>query len=94
MILENTRKYEILYECQNKFEIFHFVIKFDKRATVEYSIYANSNTICVAPSRNMDAPRPWEEDEMLDRSSSYRSSMGHSVGAIPSYNGEQISYIL
>ncbi|XP_075213733.1 actin binding LIM protein Uncoordinated 115a isoform X3 [Lycorma delicatula] len=40
----------------------------------------------ASPSRNLDAPRPWEEDETLDRSSSYRSSMGRSVGAIPSYN--------
>lgn len=42
--------------------------------------------INASPSRNLDAPRPWEEYEMLDRSSSYRSSMGRSVGAIPSYN--------
>ncbi|XP_046667258.1 actin-binding LIM protein 3 isoform X4 [Homalodisca vitripennis] len=40
----------------------------------------------ASPSRNLDAPRPWEEDELFDRSSSYRSSMGRSVGAIPSYN--------
>ncbi|XP_039291677.1 actin-binding LIM protein 3 [Nilaparvata lugens] len=40
----------------------------------------------ASPSRNLDAPRPWEEDDELDRSSSYRSSMGRSVGAIPSYN--------
>lgn len=26
---------------------------------------------------------------MLDRSSSYRSSVGRSVGAIPSYNGKK-----
>lgn len=36
----------------------------------------------------MDHPRPWEEDELMDRSSSYRSSVGRSVGAIPSYNGK------
>ncbi|XP_054288592.1 actin-binding LIM protein 3 isoform X4 [Macrosteles quadrilineatus] len=40
----------------------------------------------ASPSRNLDAPRAWEEDEYFDRSSSYRSSMGRSVGAIPSYN--------
>ncbi|XP_026273872.1 actin-binding LIM protein 1 isoform X6 [Frankliniella occidentalis] len=40
----------------------------------------------ASPSRNVDHPRPWEEDELLDRSSSYRSSVGRSVGAIPSYN--------
>lgn len=41
----------------------------------------------AAPSRNLDHPRPWEEDE-IDRGSSYRSSVGRSVGTIPAYNGE------
>ncbi|XP_065352234.1 actin-binding LIM protein 3-like isoform X14 [Cloeon dipterum] len=41
--------------------------------------------INASPSRNMDHPRPWEEDQ-FDRSSSYRSSVGRSTGAIPSYN--------
>lgn len=39
----------------------------------------------ASPSRNLDAPRPWEEDE-FDRASSYRSSVGRSTGAIHSYN--------
>ncbi|KAI5715983.1 hypothetical protein M8J77_025597 [Diaphorina citri] len=39
----------------------------------------------ASPSRNLDAPRPWEEDE-FDRASSYRSSMGRSTGAIHNYN--------
>ncbi|XP_035709209.1 actin-binding LIM protein 3 isoform X2 [Folsomia candida] len=39
----------------------------------------------ASPSRNMDHPRPWEEDE-IDRGSSYRSSVGRSVGTIPAYN--------
>ncbi|KAK7864065.1 hypothetical protein R5R35_002720 [Gryllus longicercus] len=41
--------------------------------------------INASPSRNVDHPRPWDEDE-FDRSSSYRSSVGRSVGTIPSYN--------
>ncbi|XP_021936702.1 actin-binding LIM protein 3 isoform X4 [Zootermopsis nevadensis] len=40
----------------------------------------------ASPSRNVDHPRPWEDDELMDRSSSYRSSVGRSVGTIPSYN--------
>ncbi|XP_046993366.1 actin-binding LIM protein 3 isoform X3 [Schistocerca americana] len=40
----------------------------------------------ASPSRNVDHPRPWEEEEYMDRSSSYRSSVGRSVGTIPSYN--------
>lgn len=40
----------------------------------------------ASPSRNVDHPRPWEEEELMDRSSSYRSSVGRSVGTIPSYN--------
>ncbi|XP_063239585.1 actin-binding LIM protein 3 isoform X2 [Bacillus rossius redtenbacheri] len=40
----------------------------------------------ASPSRNVDHPRPWEEDELIDRSSSYRSSVGRSIGTIPSYN--------
>ncbi|CAG0880026.1 unnamed protein product [Darwinula stevensoni] len=39
----------------------------------------------ASPSRYSGHPRPWEEEE-FDRSSSYRSSMGRSVGTIPSYN--------
>ncbi|CAG7720658.1 unnamed protein product [Allacma fusca] len=39
----------------------------------------------ASPSRNLDHPRPWEEDE-VDRGSSYRSSVGRSVGTIPAYN--------
>ncbi|XP_071441388.1 actin-binding LIM protein 2 isoform X3 [Hetaerina americana] len=43
----------------------------------------------ASPSRNMDHPRPWEEEEAMmaaERGSSYRSSVGRSVGTIPSYN--------
>ncbi|XP_050534729.1 actin-binding LIM protein 3 isoform X3 [Daktulosphaira vitifoliae] len=40
--------------------------------------------INASPSRNLDHQRPWEEDGYLD--SSYRSSVGQSTGAIPSYN--------
>lgn len=41
----------------------------------------------VAPSRNLDHQRPWEEEHgYLD--SSYRSSVGQSTGAIPSYNSK------
>lgn len=47
-----------------------------------------------APSRNVDHPRPWEEEELMDRSSSYRSSVGRSVGTIPSYNGELLLFML
>nr|CAD7458680.1 unnamed protein product [Timema tahoe] len=46
----------------------------------------------ASPSRNVDHPRPWEEEELLDHSSSYRSSVGRSVGTIPSYNGEDTSH--
>ncbi|KAK6632947.1 hypothetical protein RUM43_012690 [Polyplax serrata] len=48
----------------------------------------------ASPSRNMDHPRPWEEEEYMDRSSSYRSSVGRSTGAIPTYNGKQFYYSL
>ena len=47
-----------------------------------------------APSRNVDHPRPWEDEELMDRSSSYRSSVGRSVGTIPSYNGELLLFML
>lgn len=42
--------------------------------------------ILIAPSRNLDHQKPWEEDGYLD--SSYRSSVGQSTGAIPSYNSK------
>lgn len=43
--------------------------------------------IGASPSRNLDHPKPFDEDE-FDRSVSCRSSMGRSVGQIPSYNGK------
>ncbi|XP_014251095.1 actin-binding LIM protein 3-like isoform X3 [Cimex lectularius] len=42
--------------------------------------------INASPSRNLDAPRPWDDDETLDRCSSYRSSVGRSIPTIPTYN--------
>ncbi|KAL1137647.1 hypothetical protein AAG570_009343, partial [Ranatra chinensis] len=42
--------------------------------------------INASPSRNLDAPRPWDDEETLDRCSSYRSSMGRSIPTLPTYN--------
>ncbi|KAK9501235.1 hypothetical protein O3M35_011983 [Rhynocoris fuscipes] len=42
--------------------------------------------INASPSRNLDAPRPWDDDDTLDRCSSYRSSVGRSIPTIPTYN--------
>lgn len=42
------------------------------------------NPIGASPSRNLDHPRPYDDDE-FDRSISCRSSMGRSIGQIP-YN--------
>ncbi|KAG8188427.1 hypothetical protein JTE90_007995 [Oedothorax gibbosus] len=42
------------------------------------------NPIHASPSRDIDRPRPWEDDE-FDRSSGYRSSL-RSMGNTPSYN--------
>uniref|UniRef100_V5GP13 Actin-binding LIM protein 1 n=2 Tax=Anoplophora glabripennis TaxID=217634 RepID=V5GP13_ANOGL len=41
--------------------------------------------IGASPSRNLDHPRPFDDDD-FDRSLSCRSSMGRSIGAIPNYN--------
>nr|CAI5823326.1 unnamed protein product [Callosobruchus analis] len=43
------------------------------------------NPIGASPSRNLDHPRPFDDDD-FDRSLSCRSSVGRSVGAIPNYN--------
>lgn len=45
------------------------------------------NPIGASPSRNLDHPRPFDEDD-FDRSLSCRSSMGRSIGTIPNYNGK------
>ncbi|XP_065215240.1 actin-binding LIM protein 3-like isoform X3 [Planococcus citri] len=43
--------------------------------------------INASPSRNLDHPRPWEEEDPFERSYSCRgSSVGRSTGAISSYN--------
>ncbi|XP_018319106.1 actin-binding LIM protein 1 isoform X3 [Agrilus planipennis] len=41
--------------------------------------------IGASPSRNLDHPKPFDDDD-FDRSYSCRSSVGRSVGAIPNYN--------
>lgn len=46
--------------------------------------------IGASPSRNLDYSRPYE-DEYFDRCSTYRSSVGRSVGQIPNYNGMKMS---
>ena len=51
--------------------------------------FSNSFLSFLAPSRNLDHPRPWEEEDPFDRSVSCRgSSVGRSTGAISSYNGK------
>ncbi|KAM7359927.1 actin binding LIM protein Uncoordinated 115a isoform 6-T6 [Cochliomyia hominivorax] len=42
--------------------------------------------IGASPSRNLDHQKPFYEDE-FDRSTSYRGSLGKSLGNAPSYNG-------
>ncbi|XP_034665523.1 actin-binding LIM protein 3 isoform X3 [Drosophila subobscura] len=42
--------------------------------------------IGASPSRHLDAQKPFYEDEMFDRSTSYRGSLGKSLGNAPSYN--------
>ncbi|XP_054726776.1 actin-binding LIM protein 2 isoform X8 [Anastrepha obliqua] len=43
--------------------------------------------IGASPSRNLDHQKPFYEDEIFDRSTSYRGSLGKSLGNAPSYNG-------
>ncbi|CAH2005081.1 unnamed protein product [Acanthoscelides obtectus] len=43
------------------------------------------NPIGASPSRNLDHPKPFDDDD-FDRSLSCRSSVGRSIGAIPNYN--------
>ncbi|KAL9901035.1 actin binding LIM protein Uncoordinated 115a isoform 1-T1 [Glossina fuscipes fuscipes] len=40
----------------------------------------------ASPSRNLDHQRPFYEEEIFDRSTSYRGSLGKSLGTAPSYN--------
>lgn len=44
--------------------------------------------INASPSRFRDHPRPFDyEEPELDRQSAHRSSLGRSIGTLPSYNG-------
>lgn len=47
----------------------------------------------ASPSRNLDHSRPYE-DELFDRSISYRGSVGRAIGAGNSYNGETFFLII
>ena len=44
--------------------------------------------IGASPSRNLDHQKPFYDEEMFDRSTSYRGSLGKSLGNAPSYNGK------
>lgn len=47
--------------------------------------------IGASPSRHLDHQKPFYDDEVtFDRSTSYRGSVGRSLGTTPSYNGEFI----
>ena len=51
------------------------------------------NPIGASPSRNMDHPKPFDEDE-YDRSYSGRSSVGRSAGwSAPNYNGKKFLWV-
>lgn len=45
--------------------------------------------IGASPSRTLDHQKPFYEDEYFDRSTSYRGSVGRSIGNAPSYNAIQ-----
>lgn len=42
----------------------------------------------ASPSRQLDHQKPFDDDQMFDRSTSYRGSVGRSLGTTPSYNGK------
>lgn len=43
--------------------------------------------IGASPSRHLDHQKPFDEDN-FERSTSYRGSVGRSIGNAPSYNGK------
>lgn len=49
--------------------------------------------IGASPSRNTDHSKPYE-DEVFERSTAYRGSVGRSIGNAPSYNGKKFYYLL
>lgn len=51
-------------------------------------VHRYESPIGASPSRNLDHQKPFNEDEMFDRSTSYRGSLGKSLGNAPSYNGK------
>lgn len=46
--------------------------------------------IGASPSRHLDHQKPFYEDEVFERSTSYRGSVGRSIGNAPSYNGKKL----
>ena len=46
--------------------------------------------IGASPSRHLDHQKPFYEDEVFERSTSYRGSVGRSIGNAPSYNGKTL----
>lgn len=51
--------------------------------------------IGASPSRQLDHQKPfYDDDPTFDRSTSYRGSVGRSLGTAPSYNGKLSYFIL
>lgn len=44
--------------------------------------------IGASPSRHLDHQKPFYDEETFERSTSYRGSVGRSIGNAPSYNGK------
>lgn len=61
---------------------------FMKFFLIIYYSFRYESPIGASPSRNLDHQKPFYEDEMFDRSTSYRGSLGKSLGNAPSYNGK------
>lgn len=51
--------------------------------------------IGASPSRQLDHQKPfYDDDPTFDRSTSYRGSVGRSLGTAPSYNGKNSIFLL
>lgn len=49
----------------------------------------------ASPSRQLDHQKPFhDDDQMFDRATSYRGSVGRSLGTTPSYNGKYFSLLV
>ena len=86
----STQRFTNSFRKQGKIHFLSISIRFDFKLSYQEPPLRlrYESPINASPSRFKDHPRPFDyEEPELDRQSTHRSSLGRSIGTLPTYNG-------